>query len=141
RLKGEPFSSEAARLYRSCAMSSPWHDKANQMVDQKRQGMGGGRQLGDFGGAPMSFRNRARDVLVSKSAGRPVIVMHEIFGLTPTVVDFARLLVAAGFRIYMPVLFGSSDPTNSQWLRAMPCVAFEFRVLANNDPGPWADWI
>src|SRR6202008_2139882 len=47
----------------------------------------------------------------------------------------------AGFRIYMPVLFGSSDPTNSQWLRAMPCVAFEFRVLANNDPGPWADWI
>ncbi|HWW36352.1 MAG TPA: dienelactone hydrolase family protein [Xanthobacteraceae bacterium] len=103
--------------------------------------MAAGVQLDDFDITPMSFRNRTRDVLVARASGRPVIVMHEIFGLSPTLVDFARVLVAAGFKVYMPVLFGATDPSNPRWLRAMPCVLFEFRMLMKNDPGPWADWI
>jgi hypothetical protein len=98
-------------------------------------------QLDDFDIAAMSFRDRRRDVLVAKARGRPVIVMHELFGLSPKVVDFARLLIDAGFKVHLPVLFGATDPADTQWLRAMPCVAFEFRVLTNNGPGPWADWI
>jgi dienelactone hydrolase len=103
--------------------------------------MGAGVQLDDFDIEPMSFRGRRRDVLVAKAGGRPVIIMHEIFGLSAKLLDFARLLIAAGFKVYVPVLFGTNDPNNTKWLRAMPCVAFEFRMLANNDPGPWADWI
>jgi hypothetical protein len=103
--------------------------------------MGASVELNDFDIKPMTFRDRTRDVLIAKGDGRPVILMHEIFGLSLSVVAFARLLNAAGFRVYMPVLFGASDPDNTKWLRAMPCVAYEFRVLANNDPGPWADWI
>ena len=103
--------------------------------------MAASTELDDFDITPMTFHDRTRDVLVAKANGRPVIIMHEIFGLQPSVVAFARLLIAAGFKVYMPVLFGTSDPANTKWLRAMPCVMFEFRVLTNNGPGPWADWI
>jgi Dienelactone hydrolase family len=105
--------------------------------------MGAGVPLHDFDVKPMSFRGRTRDVLVGRASGRPVIIMHEIFGLTPAVVDFARLLTDAEFKVYMPVLFGSSDPTAGKLRGAVDffCVMSEFKVLSNNDPGPWADWI
>jgi hypothetical protein len=98
---------------------------------------------GDFDLIQLRFRERTRDVLVAKTGGRPTIIMHEVFGLTQPLLDFARLLVEAGFKIYLPVLFGSNDPTVSKPRRAidLPCVIFQFRVLARNDPGPWADWI
>ena len=99
-------------------------------------------RLDDFDLAPMSFRDRTRDVLVAKASGRPVILMHEIFGLRPPVVALARLLVAAGFKVYLPVLFGGSEPRSQlRGALAFACVAHQFRLLTNNDPGPWADWI
>lgn len=99
-------------------------------------------RLDDFDITPMSFRDRTRDVLVAKAAGRPVILLHEIFGMRPTVVAFARLLVAAGFKVYLPVLFGPSEPGGKfRGALAFACVAHQFRVLTENDPGPWADWI
>jgi dienelactone hydrolase len=98
--------------------------------------------LSDFDITPMSFRDRIRDVLVAKAAGRPVILMHEIYGIRPAVVAFARLLVGAGFKVYLPVFFGASKPSG-KWrgLIALPCVVWQFRILCENDPGPWADWI
>jgi dienelactone hydrolase len=99
-------------------------------------------RLDDFDITPMSFRDRTRDVLVAKAAGRPVILLHEIFGMRPTVVAFARLLVVAGFKVYLPVLFGASEPGGKfRGALAFACVAHQFRILAENDPGPWADWI
>jgi dienelactone hydrolase len=98
-------------------------------------------QFDGFDVTSMTFHDRTRDVLVAKAGGRPVIIMHELFGLTPSVIDFARLLVAAGFKVYLPVIFGATDPADTKWLRALPCVLFQFRVLTSNDPGPWADWI
>jgi dienelactone hydrolase len=97
-------------------------------------------RLDDFDISPMSFRDHTRDVLVAKAAGRPAILMHEIFGLRPPVVALARLLVAAGFKVYLPVLFGASEPGGQlRGSLAFACVAHQFRVLTNNDPGRWAD--
>jgi dienelactone hydrolase len=99
-------------------------------------------RLDDFDITPMSFRDRTRDVLVAKAAGRPVILLHEIFGMRPTVVTFARLLVTAGFKVYLPVLYGASEPGSKfRGALAFACVAHQFRILTENDPGPWADWI
>jgi len=109
--------------------------------ERGKRNMAAGVQFDDFDVRPMSFRGRTRDVLIARAGQRPVIVMHEIFGLSPALLDFARMLVAAGFKVYMPVLFGATDPSNPKWRRAMPCVLFEFRMLMKNDPGPWADWI
>ena len=103
--------------------------------------MGTGVRLDGFDITPMTFHDRTRDVLVAKAGERPVIIMHELHGLTAVVIDFARLLVDAGFKVYVPVLFGATDPANTKWRRAFLCVIREFRVLTSNDPGPWADWI
>ncbi|WKL52182.1 hypothetical protein Q1W70_22460 [Pseudomonas kielensis] len=43
-----------------------------------------------------------------KGHGPKVIVMHELPGLTHTVLDFADRLIAAGFRVYLPLLFGEA---------------------------------
>jgi len=47
-----------------------------------------------------------RDVWVA-GAGPAVIVVHEMPGLHPGVVDFGRRLVHAGFTAYLPSLFGT----------------------------------
>jgi len=104
--------------------------------------MDSSERLDDFDITPMSFRGRTREVLVAKATGRPVIVLHEIFGMRPAVLAFARLLVDAGFKVYLPVLFGPSEPGGKlRGALAFVCVAHQFRLLSNNDPGPWADWI
>src|ERR1035437_8063688 len=97
-----------------CSWAAPFPahpcDEVLSIADWEERDMGAGVHLDGFDITPMSFHGRMRDVLIAKASGRPVIILHEIFGLSPTVVDFARLLIAAGFKVYMPVLFGSSDP-------------------------------
>jgi dienelactone hydrolase len=41
-----------------------------------------------------------------KGEGPPVILLHEIPGLLPETAKFAEKLVHAGYRVYMPLLFG-----------------------------------
>jgi dienelactone hydrolase len=45
-------------------------------------------------------------VFFSPKKGPPVILLHELPGMTPECVCFARRLSAAGFTVYMPLLFG-----------------------------------
>ena len=42
-----------------------------------------------------------------KGSGPGVIVIHEIPGITPAVIAFSEEVVAAGFTVVMPHLFGS----------------------------------
>ena len=39
-------------------------------------------------------------------SGPAVLVLHEIPGLHPGVIDFARRLISAGYTVYLPSLFG-----------------------------------
>jgi len=73
-------------------------------------------------------------------AGPAVVVIHEMPGLHPGVVDFARRLVAAGFTTYLPSLFGipgqpfSGGATLRSMLRV--CVSREFTVFALGKTSP-----
>ena len=94
----------------------------------------------------MTFESKTRTVLVSKLGIRPVIIMHEVFGLTSTVVEFGRMIVDAGFKVYLPVLFGSAVAKGRSLEKAIRfaqflCVAHEFRALASNESGPWTSWL
>jgi dienelactone hydrolase len=94
----------------------------------------------------MAFGGREREVIISSSAGPPVVILHEIFGLSVSLVTFARLVEAGGFRIYMPVLFGSAEPKSGKLGKAKGvieflCVAQQFRAFSANESGPWADWL
>jgi dienelactone hydrolase len=77
-------------------------------------------------------------------SGRAVVVVHEVPGLHPGVLDFARRLVAAGYRVYLPSLFG--DPgaslTTAATVRSIAriCVSREFAVLADRT-SPVVTWL
>lgn len=94
----------------------------------------------------MTFRGVSRPVLVSEDDGPPVVLMHEVFGLTEAVMAFAGMIQQAGFRIYLPVLFGSARPKSGSFAKvrgglAFACVAHQFKVFAAHESGPWADWL
>ncbi|MFK7975230.1 MAG: dienelactone hydrolase family protein, partial [Halioglobus sp.] len=69
-----------------------------------------------------------------------VVVMHEVPGIYPAVIDFAERLVAQGYTVYMPSLTGTpgrefSGPyVLSSIGRA--CISKEFHVLAQRESSP-----
>ena len=77
--------------------------------------------------------------------GPGVVVMHEVPGIYPAVAEFAERLVAEGFRVALPELFGTTGKPFSggyavgQILRA--CVSAEFHVLAARGSSPVTHWL
>lgn len=86
---------------------------------------------------------RTHDVYQAGS-GPAVVVIHEIPGLYPAVTEFGQRLVDAGFRVYLPSLFGRPGaPANGgAVLRAIGqiCVSREFTMLADRTQ-PVATWL
>jgi dienelactone hydrolase len=80
-----------------------------------------------------------------KGAGPGVIVIHEIPGLTPAVMTFAEEVVAAGFTVVLPSLFGEPGAPMSVGavLRTIGkvCVSREFTKLATGQTAPIASWL
>lgn len=80
-----------------------------------------------------------------KGTGPGVIVIHEIPGPTPKVIAFAEEVVAAGFTMVMPHLFGrAEEPMNGVSVArtlANVCVRAEFNKLRANTTAPIADWL
>ena len=77
-------------------------------------------------------------------SGPAVLVLHEIPGLHPGVVDFARRLITAGYTVYLPSMFGrpAAPATGREIARTMlhVCVAREFTKLANRT-SPVIGWL
>ena len=61
--------------------------------------------LHDFARTHFTHDGKTRPVFFA-GVGSGVIVIHEVPGITPEVVRFARWVVDAGFRVAMPSLFG-----------------------------------
>jgi len=47
------------------------------------------------------------DVYGQNRGGSAIIVIHELSGLSPTVVDFADYLLDHGYSVYLPLFFGN----------------------------------
>jgi dienelactone hydrolase len=80
-----------------------------------------------------------------KGEGPGVIVIHEIPGMTPEVIGFAEEVVAEGFTVVMPHLFGSPGapmgPTSMVKTFPRVCVSNEFTKLATGVTTPVAGWL
>ncbi len=76
--------------------------------------------------------------------GPAVVVIHEMPGLHPGVIAFGQRLVDAGYRVYLPSLFGQPGKPfgGSQMRRSLwqVCVSREFVLLAARTP-PVATWL
>jgi dienelactone hydrolase len=80
-----------------------------------------------------------------RGTGPPVVIVHEIPGITPDVLAFAEEVVAAGFTVVLPHLFGRpgapmSVPEIARSF-ARVCVSREFTKLATGETAPVAGWL
>jgi dienelactone hydrolase len=80
-----------------------------------------------------------------KGSGPGVVVIHEIPGITPDVIAFAEEVVAAGFTVVMPSLFGTPceplAPVPTAKAFREVCVSREFTKLATGVTSPVAGWL
>jgi dienelactone hydrolase len=81
-----------------------------------------------------------------RGSGPAVIVIHEVPGLHPLVVDFADRLVAQGMTVFMPSLFGTpGKPVSKGYaLRTIIgniCIRREFSVWSGGKSSPIVDWL
>lgn len=80
-----------------------------------------------------------------KGDGPGVIVIHEVPGLTPAVIGFAEEVVAAGFTVVLPHLFGTPEapmsPGNIAKVFPKACVSREFTTMATGQTSPVATWL
>ncbi|WP_228943104.1 dienelactone hydrolase family protein [Nocardioides sp. Leaf374] len=80
-----------------------------------------------------------------KGSGPGVVVIHEIPGLTPQVIAFGEEVVAAGFTVVMPHLFGTPEaPVGARSVAGafrQVCVSREFTKLATGETTPVAGWL
>ena len=94
--------------------------------------------IADFSRRDITLLGQTKPVLLTGATGPAVIVIHEVYGFTPTLARFCRWVRDAGFRVYAPILFGSPDagntekPTLGRILSL--CVSREFTLLATNKP-------
>ena len=87
-----------------------------------------------------------------RGSGPAVIVIAEMPGITPSVVDFADRVVALGCTAVLPHLFGDpgADPLAGGRVRGAitmaraivpTCISREFTVLATGRSSPVVDWL
>jgi dienelactone hydrolase len=103
-----------------------------------------GRQIGpEFQAFDFTHDRRTHEVFRGGS-GPAVLVLHEIPGLHPGVIDFARRLIAAGYTVYLPSLYGrpAARANGREILRSIVqiCVAREFTKLADRT-SPVVGWL
>lgn len=80
-----------------------------------------------------------------KGSGPGVIVIHEIPGISPPVIQFAEEVVEAGFTVVMPHLFGAPgvrvNLASVAKSVAAVCISKEFVTLRSGKTAPIADWL
>lgn len=102
------------------------------------------KQIGpEFEAFDFTHEQRTYEVFRGGS-GPAMLVLHEIPGLHPGVIDFARRLIAAGYTVYLPSLFGrpAAPATGREITRSIlqVCVAREFTKLADRT-SPVVGWL
>jgi hypothetical protein len=80
-----------------------------------------------------------------KGTGPGVVVVHEIPGITPKVLQFAEEVVAAGFTVAMPLLVGEvGRAPDGKYMASSAlkvCVSREFTTMALRKTSPIISWL
>jgi dienelactone hydrolase len=99
--------------------------------------------IAGFDTSDFTYAGRTHQVFRAGS-GPGVVVIHEVPGIHPGVVEFARRLVDAGYTVYLPSLFGrpGQDPATGAIVRSIlrVCISREFAVLGDRT-SPVASWL
>jgi len=107
--------------------------------------------LSGFDTTTFTFDGKTRDVF-RMGTGPAVVVIAEIPGITPKVVEFARRVEALGCTVALPHLFGDPgrDPYKAGQARALPyvlssiapaCISSDFHAMATGKTSPVIEWL
>lgn len=100
--------------------------------------------LSEYRKTEFSFEGDTKTVY-RRGSGPGVVIMHEIPGLTPKVLEFANCVADAGFTVFLPSMLGTpGKPFSNSYAAkqiARACISREFRVLASNKSSPITIWI
>lgn len=94
----------------------------------------------DFQSFEHSNEDAAHRVYFNGS-GPPIIIMHELPGLTYESFEFAERLILAGFTTYLPHMFGRLNKKNSILNLTKLCISREFKIFARNETSPVVNWL
>ena len=107
--------------------------------------------LADFAKTTFTFDGKTRDVYRS-GRGPAVVVIAEMPGITPKVIEFAKRVEALGCTVALPHLFG--DPGRDPYARGIPralpyvlssmvpsCISSDFHAFATRKTSPVIDWL
>lgn len=102
-------------------------------------------RLTDFTAREIGLNGQTKRVFVA-GEGPAVIVMSEMPGITPEVCRFARFVRAAGFKVYMPDLFGEAGrPFSTGYVLGSAlkvCISKEFHLFSSGDrSSPVVVWL
>jgi dienelactone hydrolase len=80
-----------------------------------------------------------------RGSGPVAIVVHEIPGVTPNVIEFAERVVNEGFTVVMPLLVGEvgRSPSGAYIAQSMAkvCISREFTTMAMHKTSPIISWL
>lgn len=92
-----------------------------------------------------TFQGTERLTYWSAVSGPGILVCHEVPGITPELIAFARRLIDQGFTVAMPSLVGQPGRPMTKGYSlvslARVCISREFAVLARGDSSPVTDWL
>ena len=95
--------------------------------------------LPGFTASPFTYEETTRTIF-RRGEGPGVVIMTEIPGITPQVIAFAERVVAEGFTVFLPELFGTPGKAVSLGYAlgqiARACVSREFSALAARESSP-----
>jgi dienelactone hydrolase len=101
-------------------------------------------EVAGFTHEELTLLDRTKTVY-TRGEGPPIIVMHEIPGITPKVAAFARRLADEGFTVVMPLMFGTPNrPFGIPYMlqqQVRACVSSEFSLLATHRASPITEWL
>ena len=84
-------------------------------------------------------------VFISENGEKPLIILHELPGMSESFIDYCRRMSDEGFKVYMPLIF-KSPGTNMNSAQSLAfCVTKEFRRLfaakSEADSRPFTGWL
>jgi dienelactone hydrolase len=101
--------------------------------------------IDDFTRRDLALLGKTKPVLTTGTVGPAVIIIHEVYGFTPTLARFCRWIRDAGFRVYAPVLFGRVDTNNPEQIQLSRllglCISREFYLFAAGKSSPVIEWL
>src|SRR5882672_3880558 len=77
----------------------------------------------------------------TKGMGRGVVLTHELPGMTPQCIELGGRLVGAGYRVFMPLLFGRPNQNAMLGSIARVCISREFSVFREGKTSPIVGWL